>query len=161
MNKYPPIYRETFEYALHHHESKMWKESLNLNRDCARAIEKAIDDNYDGYYLGDCASGVIEQYAAERVLFVLAYTVQNKDHDGRFSQANKEWAKGFYFPHEDIVWDHTIESHPGLLNLFINEARKLCRTMENEMSAPTESSEDVLFDSADDPTEDSGMGGMT
>ena len=36
---------------------------------------------------------MIEQFGYTRALYVLANTVQQKDWDGRFSSANKTWAK--------------------------------------------------------------------
>lgn len=35
----------------------------------------------------------MNQFGAERVLYVLANTIQQKEWDGRFTYPNKEWAK--------------------------------------------------------------------
>ena len=56
--------------------------------------------------------------------WVLANTLQEKSHDGRFSQENKKWAKGFFIPSDDVRWHFCVESHPGLTDLFINQARE-------------------------------------
>lgn len=56
--------------------------------------------------------------------WVLANTLQEKAHDGRFSQDNKRWAKGFFIPSDDVRWHFCVESHPGLTDLFINQTRE-------------------------------------
>ena len=52
--------------------------------DCKNAIENAIRENFDGMHLThDAAKGVLEEYGAERVVFILSNTVQRLEHDGR------------------------------------------------------------------------------
>ena len=161
MREYIPLYRKSLWDAKRDHERELWKASERCNRDCARAIEKAIADNHDGYFLSDCAQGVVDEYGIERVLYVLAYTAYRKDFDGRISQANKELAKTYSFTEDGVHRDYEVESHPGLTNLFMNEVRGICKRMADEMFEQPEQSEDSLSDSADDPTEDNGMGGIT
>ena len=73
--------------------------------------------------LGDCASGILDRYGFTRVNWVVANTIQQKSYDGRFSEDNKRWAKRFYIPNDDVRWHFTVESHPGLTNLFVKQAR--------------------------------------
>ena len=61
-----------------------------LNCDCARAIERAISENYKDNHLGECAKSVIDLYGFERVNWVLKNTVQRNMEDGRYSAENKE-----------------------------------------------------------------------
>ena len=68
--------------------------------------------------------GGIDRYGFDRVNWVLANTLQEKAHDGRFSQDNKRWAKGFFIPSDDVRWHFCVESHPGLTDLFINQTRE-------------------------------------
>ena len=66
----------------------------------------------------------IEQYGFDRVNFVLANTVNHYKDDGRISRENKDWAEKWYIPDEKHTRDYDLKSHPGLTNLFINQARK-------------------------------------
>ena len=91
---------------------------------CKEAVEKAIADHFDGYYLADHSeTDVIQEFGAERVSYVLAYTVSCLSNDGRFSKENKEWAKGIEpngYGHADLF----ISSHPAVLDGFISNVRK-------------------------------------
>ena len=63
-------------------------------------------------------------------MFVLAVTVNEKDYDGRFSRSNKEWAKSFNIPADqdstfgDNRLPYVINSHPAILDGFIDETRR-------------------------------------
>ena len=67
---------------------------------------------------------------------VLAATVQVKAWDGRFSSANKDWAFTFDFPDamNDLGFDrrdnYAVNTHPTVLNGFIDLVRQEIRTME-------------------------------
>ena len=101
-----------------------WRDSHRENCDCARAIERAIADHYHDNLLDDGTKDVIDRYGFDRVNWVLANTLQEKSHDGRFSQVNKEWSKGFFIPDDDVRWHYCVESHPGLTNVFVDQARQ-------------------------------------
>lgn len=107
-------------------ELTQWRESYKLNKACKEAIEAAIRCDFDGMHLNaDCAKSVIEKYGFKRVNHVLANTVQSLNWDGRFSGANKEWAKGAYIPsdkeHNQYI---VVGAHPAVLDGFINQIRK-------------------------------------
>ena len=65
-----------------------------------------------------------------RTLYVLANTVQQKDWDGRFSPANKTWARTVDIPPNPDGFggernlDFAVDSHPGLVDLFLSQARQ-------------------------------------
>ena len=94
--------------------------------------------NFDGMSLkADTAIGVIEKYGEERVAFVLANTLKQLSHDGRFSDGNKQWADGIDIPENisrgmDLNRDYIVESHPAVLNGFIDMARNEIRTRKLE-----------------------------
>ena len=90
-----PIYRETANYAYEAGELESYRASLAANVECRRAIEAAISSNYgDNRLDADAAvKSVLEQFSPERVRYVLANTIQQKDFDGRIPQPLKEWAK--------------------------------------------------------------------
>ena len=83
-----PIYRETANYAYEAGEMESYRASLAANVECRRAIEAAISSNYgDNRLDADAAvKSVLEQFSPERVRYVLANTIQQKDFDGRIPQ---------------------------------------------------------------------------
>lgn len=119
-----PLYRWSLQDAVTHNEVQDWRDSYRENCDCARAIERAIADQYHDNILENGTKDIIDRYGFDRVNWVLANTLQEKAHDGRFSQENKRWAKGFYIPRDDVRWHFCVESHPGLTDLFINQTRE-------------------------------------
>ena len=88
MQNDKPLYLWSLEDAIRNNEKELWRESYKENCDCARTIERAITDayNYGKSCLEACAKPVIEQYGFDRVNWVLANTVQQKNEDGIFSQ---------------------------------------------------------------------------
>ena len=133
---YPPFYMHTLSYAMEHGRADDYLDSRKLNLDCKRAIEDAIQKNFDGIHLAhDAAGEVLEEYGAERVVFILANTVQQLEHDGRFSIGNKAWAKGYEIPENvsrgmDLNADYIISSHPAVLDGFIGLVREGIREQE-------------------------------
>lgn len=133
---YPPLYTHTLSYAMEHSRVDDYLDSRKLNFDCKKAIEDAIRKNFDGMHLAhDAAGEVLEEYGAERVVFILANTVQQLEHDGRFSFGNKAWAKGYEIPENvsrgmDMNADYVISSHPAVLDGFIGLVREGIREQE-------------------------------
>ena len=107
-----------------------------LNISYKEAIEEAINSNYQGNSLDAKAAAqeVLDRFGPERVQTVLAATVQDKDWDARFSRENKAWAQTMPMPEgsEDgnrrSHW--VVDSHPGLVNLFVDQVRDLVRERE-------------------------------
>ena len=133
---YPPFYMHTLSYAMEHGRTDDYLDSRKLNLDCKRAIEDAIRKNFDGMHLAhDAAGEVLEEYGAERVVFILANTVQQLEYDGRFSFGNKAWAKGYEIPENvsrgmDMNADYVVNSHPAVLDGFIGLVREGIREQE-------------------------------
>ncbi len=109
-----------------------------LNISCKEAIEGAIDGNYRGNSLDAKAAAqeVLDRFGPERVQTVLAATVQDKDWDARFSRENKAWAQTVPMllavdgANRRSRW--LVDSHPGLVNLFVDQVRELAREREKE-----------------------------
>jgi len=124
------VYPYSFQFAKGNQELSLYKESHKANVDCKNAIEKAISGNFDGLRLEkNTAEQVISQFGYDRVNFVLANSVQQKSHDGRFSRDNKEWAKLFFILPDKIQGfdkrlEFAVDSHPAVLDGFINQARR-------------------------------------
>ena len=120
------IYPHSAAYAKEHGELEQYRASNRVNLQCKEAIEAAVREHFDGMYLRhDAAKGVIETYGMDRVMLVLANTVQLQDWDGRYSPRNKEWAKTIPNYNSDTVrCGYTVNSHPAVLNGFIDLVRE-------------------------------------
>ena len=123
MRNTVPLYEWSLDDAIRNGERDLWRESYKENCDCARAIERVIDENYHDNILEDCVKQIIGRYGFDRVNFVLANTVQQKKDDGRFSEDNKKWARSFHIPRDDVRWHFAADSHTVLTNAFLNQAR--------------------------------------
>lgn len=121
-----PIYRETANYAYETGELESYRASLAANVECRRAIEAAISSNYgDNRLDADAAvKGVLEQFSPERVRYVLANTIQQKDFDGRIPQPLKEWAKTVEVCPENASRFLVDKPNPGLTALFVDAFRQ-------------------------------------
>ena len=127
MAEHKPLYRWSFNEAVRLGETDQWRASWHENIACRDYITQSIALNDDGMRLGgDVAEHAIAKFGYDRVNWLLANTIRLKDHDGRFSAENKEWAKGFFFEHDDIHrHDFLIDdAHPGLVDIVTNQARQ-------------------------------------
>ena len=131
-----PVYRQTGMYAREHGELDQFRQSNVANIACRAAIEKAIAENFDGMRLrADAAEPVLSEFGSERVMFVLANTVQHKDWDGRFSRENKAWAAAFLIEPDVIMGmdrrlQFVVNSHPAVLDGFIRMAREAAQNQQ-------------------------------
>lgn len=135
-----PVYYESFGYAAENGEVDLYRISRQLNEECRNAIEEAIADNFDGMNLTDDATkSVVEQFGMERMGYILAYTLNYNNHDGRYSHSNREWAdttcKGERG--SNIRTDWIVRSHPAVLNGFVDMYRKeLAADQQREPEKP-------------------------
>ncbi len=119
------LYRYSREESRRNNEIPLWRDSYRENERCARAIEEAIRKDFDGMHLAkDSPKAVIEEFGYDRVFWVLANTLQYKHYDGRFSDENKQWAKGFFIPKDENNCYFVADSHPAVLDGFINQVRR-------------------------------------
>lgn len=134
-----PVYTQSGTYAHEHGELEQYRASNEANMACKQAVEDAIRDHYSGYSLDGKAAvaEVVNAFGIERTMYILANTVQQKDHDGRISPSNKEWAKSIPIQKNPDAWGGDrnvyliVNSHPGLTDLFVSAFRKeLCRQQE-------------------------------
>lgn len=122
---------------------EQYRASHRANAACTNAIEQAIAAHYRNNHLDAAAvHEVAEQFGLERMLYVLAVNVREKSWDGRISAENIAWAKTIpVLPDLDNYGtDRRIfyvvhRSHPGLLNLFIGQARKLSQEQKRSVQA--------------------------
>lgn len=127
-----PVYKYPATYAREHNELEIYRASHKANIACRDDIDNAIRDNYRNNCLGsDTAKQVIAEFGFDRTLYVLANTVREKDWDGRIDRKNKDWARTIpVFDDESGFGDNrnrefiVDRAHPGLVDLFINQARR-------------------------------------
>ncbi len=125
MSERAALYRFSLKEAVRCNEKPSWRESYNENCKCARAIENSIKTDFDGMSLKpDSAKSVIAEFGFERVMWVLANTIKEKNFDGRFSKENKDWARSFYIPKENKCRDYCVESHSAVVDGFVNQVHK-------------------------------------
>ena len=135
-----PIYRETANYAYEAGELEAYRASLAANEECRRAIEAAISSNYGDNRLNAEAAvkSVLEQFSPERVRYVLANTIQQKDFDGRIPQPLKEWAKSVEVCPENASRFLVDKPNPGLTALFVDAFRQQTEAQKEVTSEKTE-----------------------
>ena len=135
-----PIYRETVNYAYEASELEAYRASLAANEECSRAIEAAISSNYgDNRLDADAAvKSVLEQFSPERVRYVLANTIQQKDFDGRIPQPLKEWAKSVEVCPENASRFLVDKPNPGLTALFVDAFRQQTEAQKEVMPEKAE-----------------------
>ena len=137
---YPPVYKGTLAQAMEERDVDAYLNSRKLNIDCKKAIEEAIALKFDGLHLEeDAATQVLEQFGEERMMFVMANTLRELSYDGRFSRQNKDWAEHIEIPEninqgKNLNQDYVIESHPAVLDGFIDMARAEIRMQKIEQA---------------------------
>ena len=136
-----PVYRETANYAYEAGELEAYRASFAANEKCRDAIEAAITSNYgDNRLDADAAvKSVLEQFSPERVRYVLANTIQQKDFDGRIPQPLKEWAKTVDVCPENASRFLVDKPNPGLTALFVDAFRQ--QTEPEKAIAPEKTEE--------------------
>lgn len=142
------VYKNSLEYAAEHNEKRLYSDSLNLNMDCAIAIDEAIAESHNNqhsYKLSDALSTIINDFGIERVTWVVAATIQHYNYDGRLSNINKEWAKEFSIPDIKCA-DYLLKTHLAVLDGFVNKLRNLkieeqTQTEQEAAKEPTEPTE--------------------
>ncbi len=129
-----PLYMQTAAYARENGESALFRASHNANIACKEAMEKSISEHYDYASSHLDTMGIFEemkaQFGEDRIKYVLAATVQVHDWDGRYSSANKAWAKTIPIVDGNTAWgnrntDFTLNTaHPVLIDGLITRVRK-------------------------------------
>ena len=120
-----PVYKYPADYARENGELEQYRLSNKANIACKREIDTTISKYHDGFSFDSKAAvqDVVKKFGYERTLFVLAATVRNGEHDGRYSQANKNWAKTVPVFDSERSSQYTVISHPVLVDAFVNTAR--------------------------------------
>ena len=132
-----PLYLHSAAYASEHGEMGQYNLSYQANLACKEAIEQAINAHYGDNRLDtdSAVKEVLEKFGPERMQFILANTIQQKDGDGRISRDNKAWAKTVPMPEDSDTSRHCAylvvdKVNPGLTDLFVRQARKAVQLPE-------------------------------
>ena len=126
-----PVYKHPASYAREHDELAAYRASNQANTACEEAIEAAIRDHYRDNRLDAAAvDQVVQQFGYDRTFHVLAITVCQADWDRRYSPDNRAWANAISIPANPDAWGTdrncylAVNSHPGLVDLFLSQTRK-------------------------------------
>lgn len=124
-NKNLSLYEKDIMTAKEDGEMTDWRISFKENCNCAKAIDKALNDNYKNGFLdtGKTLDTVFSEFGKERVLHVLAAQVVNHDWDGRYYSDVKAWAreqtKGLSAEFMEDSRDYFLNAHPIFINSLI------------------------------------------
>jgi len=77
---FPKVYTYTIQKAQENGETKLYYESLEINRNCVADIDKSIEATRNGnsYNLKSALAEITEKYGAERVHWLVAATIRQK-----------------------------------------------------------------------------------
>lgn len=115
---------------MQHDELEYYRSSNLANIACRSEIERSIAAHFDGMHLNrQVVESALSIFGAERVLHVLANTIQHEDWDGRFSDDNKTWAGHIEIPEDKIMGmdrriAYVVNSHSAVLDGYIRLMRQ-------------------------------------
>ena len=172
-----PVYKHPASYAREHDELAAYRASNQANTACKEAIEAAIRDHYRDNRLDAAAvDQVVQQFGYDRAFYILAITVCQADWDRRYSPDNRAWANAMSIPANPDAWGTdrncylAVNSHPGLVNLFLSQTRKAYAqerqktSVRDKLKKPPETTSPKIsakFRSDDEVGQDAGVSGDT
>ena len=131
-----PIYKFPAAHARENGELEQYRASVKSLTACKCAIDDTIRKNWDGMnFAEDSAKGVLEQFGPEKVSFILAYTVRERNLDNRFSGHNASWANTVPLYGIRDQDSYILESHPAKVDLFIDLVQKNIQELDQGKSS--------------------------
>ena len=124
------VYSYDRDKAAERGETSYFQTSAKLNSDCAAAIDKVIHlSRYrPNHYNHDLAAmKAVHDFGFHRVNLVLAHNVRKNTEE--YSAKNREWADGLG-THGEGFAGATLDTHPSLVDQFINHARELYKFVD-------------------------------
>ena len=119
------VYKLDYQTAESRGEVDKWRKSLRLNQDCRDALVAAMRQGYDGYTASSIdVKPVAEQFGYERILWVLANTINHHKGDGRISRAIIQWAENMGIPDDHNNSYFFMNEHPGLIGILADMVQK-------------------------------------
>lgn len=138
-----PLYKNDMMTVKENGEMADWRMSFKENCNCAKAIDKALNENYaDNRLETDKAlDTILAEYSAERVTHVLAAQVVNHDWDGRYHNDVKAWAKEqtkeLSAEFMEDSRDYYLNAHPILIDGLASKVMKEGYQLEIQLQNPT------------------------
>ena len=119
--EYPYLDRRFKETARRAGELRKWEESLQLNVQCSKSIEDAIDSHSVGGVLEHgAAEAVLERYGLQRVCFVLANSL--KWGFCNISNEVSNWSVSIPVPYDEkVIPQFEIHADARLLDAFVKQ----------------------------------------
>lgn len=125
--EYPYVYPYSRAEARRLKETRMYEDSFRLNVNCARDIEKAIQECFDeanGVLSEGCAQPVLEAYGFKRVWFVLSNSLREIAQPRLVSEDLRQWAqRPFVPPDGKYNRNFAVDTAASLLESFIGQTR--------------------------------------
>lgn len=127
--KYFPVYKGTLADARRELSIDLYLDSKEWNLACKTAIEYILD-RYRTANLKQAVKELLDDFGKERVVFVIANTVQYYAYENWFSKENEAWAGEIDIPENfnrgvDINSHYIIDGDTSILNDVVNELRTL------------------------------------
>lgn len=137
------VYTDDRKTADERGELDKWRDSRKENRECAAAIDKAINDNYlyENYHLDtdNAIKSVTERFGSERMGLLLAAHIVNHDWDGRYSKEVKDWAKEKTTKYSESFLSecksYNLNAHPTLIDGVARGVVKLEKELNKQKEA--------------------------
>ena len=132
-----PVYPHSAAYASEHGGNGTVQPLISGETRLQRAMSRPSAPTMTEIRLDTEAAvkDVLEKFGTERVQFILANTIQHKNHDGRISQDNKAWAKSIPTLEDSGASRHCAylvvdQVNPGLTDLFTRQFRKVAQEQQ-------------------------------
>jgi len=128
MSDFPYLYPYSHAEAILQGKTQMCEDSFLQNVGCARAIEQAIRDHFDGSSEGlkdGCARSILEQYGFKRVNFVLANSLKKMGCKYLIQDETHQWGQRTFVPDDGRYNRYfAVDTAASLLEAFIGQARQ-------------------------------------
>lgn len=150
-----PVYSKSLAEARELDELEIYRASRNENHTCANMIDAFISKHYNDNRLDSegALNDLLERYPVERIALVTAVNVEDKEWDGRISNANRAWANAFLEDYSDDVMrqkgEYYLTAHPGLVNLFADTVRSYIEKNRELAHEQKEQEQDEIYDTLD------------
>jgi len=129
--KHTKLYKKSIAEAKETGMIDLYHKSNRINQACSHMIDVVASANYESnhFHSQDALNAMMERgYSIDRIALVLALNIADKDWDRRLSGENIAWARQYLteFPAEFMNRKNSyyVTTHPGLLNMFINDVRE-------------------------------------
>lgn len=126
--EYPPVYRRSHDFSRFAPEKKKWEASHQLNIECAKAIQHAVQSHAEGGQLD--ARPLLDQYGFERMTYVLANSLKPPGVAFSVSDDILEWSLMTGVPNDkDHSPDFTVQANASILESLIQQVWEARRNL--------------------------------